>query len=155
MSSNLKISVERGTDHQEVIFQGAIDEDADFSELSGLSTGKIIFNLEGVESINSCGIREWIKYQDTIADGTILVYRKCPQVVVEQMNIVNGFVRKGGEIESFYAPYYDEENDEEVKLLITPMQVVGGKAPEMKNAQGSILEFDDIEAQYFNFLKGI
>jgi hypothetical protein len=69
------------------------------------------------------------------------------------MNIVAGFIHPHGEIESFFAPYYSETSDQEVKLLITPSEVLDGKAPSKKNDAGEELEFDDIEAQYFNFLK--
>ena len=71
------------------------------------------------------------------------------------MNIVKGFIKEDGIIESFYAPYYSEDNDEEIKILIKPDQVIDGKAPIIKSDSGETLEFDDIEAQYFNFLKNV
>ena len=103
--------------------------------------------------INSCGIRDWVEYQKRIPDQVKIVYSKCPQVIIEQINIIKGFIREGGIVKSFYAPYYDENNDQEVKILITPSEVVDLKAPEKKNDDGDILEFDEIELQYFNFLK--
>jgi hypothetical protein len=111
--------------------------------------------LSGVDKINSCGIREWIKFQDTLDPNLNITYKGCSQVIVEQMNIIKGFVRAGGSIESFYAPYFDEGNDSEIKILINPEEVINGKAPVKKNNEGVELEFDDIEAQYFNFLKGL
>lgn len=141
----------------EAVFSGQIDEDSDFTVFDGLDKRpeirRIIFNLEGVELINSCGIRDWIQFQKTLPSTATIVYQKCPQVIVEQLNIVKGFIRENSLIESFIAPYYNEEKDEEVKVLLTPGQVVDGKAPVIKDEDGNELEFDEIEAQYFSFLK--
>jgi anti-anti-sigma regulatory factor len=154
VSSQLVINKQVDGNNTVLEFIGQIDEDADFSLVEGLDSATIIFDLEKVTHINSCGIREWIKFQETLSTNSSLLYRKCPQVIVEQMNIVKGFVREGGKIESFYAPYFYEEKDEEVKVLLTPDQVKDGKAPEMKfEGTDNVMEFDDIEAQYFNFLK--
>ncbi len=154
MSSQLKIEQIQQGDQTIVVFSGGIDEDSSFENVPKLNS-KITFDLSNVQKINSCGIREWIKFQDELDPNLKITYRGCSQVIVEQMNIIKGFVRAGGVIESFYAPYFDEENDEEVKILITPKEVVDGKAPVKKNAEGVELKFDEIEAQYFNFLKGI
>ena len=74
-------------------------------------------------------------------------------MIVEQLNIIKGFIKPGGIVESFFAPYYNDAKDEEVKLLITPDEVVDNKAPAKKDSDGNELEFDEIELQYFNFLK--
>jgi len=103
--------------------------------------------------INSCGIRDWVEFQKNIDDSVQIIYQNCPQVIIEQINIIKGFIKEGGIIESFYAPYYDEKNDKEIKILITPDEVVDGKAPVKKNEDGEELDFDEIELQYFNFLK--
>ncbi len=132
---------------------GQIDEDADLSQINPEGVKEVIFDLDDVTLINSCGIRDWVKFQSELSDDLKIVYRKCPQVIVEQLNIIKGFIKDGGLIESFYAPYYNEVTDEEVKLLITPNEVVDSKAPEKKDSDGNILEFDEIELQYFNFLK--
>lgn len=138
-----------------IFFSGAINEDSDFSVLDNLEETNIIFDLDKVVSINSCGIREWIKFQNNLPANLQITYTNCPQVVVEQMNIIKGFIKDGGVIESFYAPYYNETKDEEKIVLIKPDQVVDNKAPEIKDEDGNLLEFDDIPSQYFNFLKNL
>lgn len=153
--SGLSIEVIRREGETEALFKGQIDEDADFGPLAGESAPKLIFNLEGVELINSCGIRDWIEFQKTLSPGSKIVYRRCPQPIVEQLNIVKGFIRSNSEVESFYAPYYNEKKDEEVKILLSPGQIVDGKAPAQKDSEGNELEFDEIEAQYFAFLKNL
>lgn len=155
MSSQLTIKVEDQNGQTIVHFHGQIDEDADFSQVDLSSKNSIVFDLQNVTHLNSCGIREWIKFQEHSVQGKKVIYRNCPQVVVEQMNIVKGFVIENGIVESFYAPYYNEEADEEVKVLMRPEQVIDGKAPAVKSAEGVELEFDDIEAQYFSFIKNL
>ena len=152
--SEFKIELIKEGDHEVLKFHGQLDEDVDFEQGITISSNTVIFDFDKVIHINSCGIREWIKFQNEIDSSKKLIYRNCPQIIVEQMNIVKGFVRDGGQVESFYAPYYSEDKDEERKILLTPDQVVDGKAPEMKEGD-EVLEFDDIEAQYFNFLKNI
>ena len=151
--SSLEIQITENGSEVEAVFVGQIDEDADFSPLLGVSASTMVFDLGKVSLINSCGIREWIEFQKSLPQETKITYRKCPQVIVEQLNIVKGFIRENSLIESFFAPYYNEAKDEEVKILLTPAQVVEGKAPAMNSSEGEELEFDEVEMQYFNFLK--
>lgn len=132
---------------------GSIDEDADFKELSGLEQKTINFDFNKVTMINSCGIREWIKFLETIPEKTHIVYKSCPQIIIEQINMVHGFFRKGASIESFYAPYYCESCSKENKAHIKADQVKNRKAPKLECPKcGEEMEFDAIEAQYFSFL---
>lgn len=151
--SRLTIAVTHVENTVEVVMQGQINEDSNFDSLKGLSSKRMILNLKGISHINSCGIREWIEFQKEYFHAEEVIYQECPQVIVEQMNIVSGFVHKKGIIESFYAPYYSEVIDKEFKLLLKPSDVVDGKAPVRIDEEGGELEFDDIEAQYFNFLR--
>lgn len=133
---------------------GAIDEDADFKDLLGLEQKTISFDFDKVNMINSCGIREWIKFIEKIPAECQMIYNNCPQIIIEQINMVHGFFRKGSVINSFYAPYYCENCDKEAKIHLKAEQVKGKKAPQMNcpNCGSSDTEFDAIEAQYFSFL---
>lgn len=132
---------------------GAIDEDADFKELAGLEQKSISFDFEKVTMINSCGIREWIKFLESIPSDTKILYRNCPQIIIEQINMVHGFFRQGASIESFYAPYYCESCGKEAKILLKADQVKNRKAPEMPcPVCNKKMDFDAIEGQYFGFL---
>lgn len=152
MSSSLNVTKVEDENQVEFKLNGQIDEDADLSQLK-TDKEKVIFDLEEVSLINSCGIRDWVEYQNSLPGNSQIIYRKCPQVIVEQLNIIKGFIKEGGVVESFFAPYYNNSKDEEVKLLITPSEVVDSKAPAKKDDEGNELEFDEIELQYFNFLK--
>lgn len=133
---------------------GAIDEDADFKELLGLEQKTISFDFNQVNMINSCGIREWIKFLEKIPEKSTIVYNNCPQIIIEQINMVHGFFRKGAVINSFYAPYFCESCNKEAKIHLKTEQVKNKKAPKIEcpNCGEENMDFDAIEAQYFNFL---
>ncbi len=132
---------------------GAIDEDADFKELIGLEQKQMSFDFDKVNMINSCGIREWIKFIEKIPEKTHIIYRNCPQIIIEQINMVHGFFRKGASIESFYAPYYCETCGKENKMHLKAEQVKNRKAPKLECPKcGDAMDFDAIDAQYFSFL---
>jgi len=151
--SSLEINVESTTPEVKVTLRGQINEDSDLSALETLSGDSLILDLQGIDMINSCGIREWVEFQNKHFNFPKVIYENCPQVIIEQMNVVAGFIHKNGIIKSFFAPYFNESTDQEIKILLTPDEVVDGKAPVKKSDDGQELEFDDIEAQYFNFLK--
>ena len=150
-SLDIKITESGGTIL--VNLSGQINEDSEMGDLKDLKGKKLILNLKNINHINSCGIREWIEFQKEHLVFDEIEYEECPQVIIEQMNIVAGFIHANGKITTFYAPYYSEGEDKEYKILLSPSEVLDGKAPEKKDDSGNILEFDEIEAQYFNFLK--
>lgn len=152
MSQKLLISSRILGDEVHVELSGVIDEDSIFDKIQNLKMNKYFFDFGKVSMINSCGIREWIKYLQGLGD-TAIVYLNCPQIIIEQVNMVHGFIRKGIIVESFYAPYFCAQCDTEKKILIRSENVSNSKAPIAKcNTCGSELEFDAIEKQYFSFL---
>jgi len=131
---------------------GSIDEDADLSEILETKASHINFDFNQVELINSCGIREWIKFLDLLSCESVQ-YENCPQIIIEQINMVHGFIRPGSRLKSFYAPYYCEECDQERKSHIMSSDVKNKKAPKVNCPDcGNEMEFDALEASYFNFL---
>tara|TARA_R110002072_G_scaffold534_5_gene3750 strand:+ start:7520 stop:7993 length:474 start_codon:yes stop_codon:yes gene_type:complete len=155
MSSKLELQVEIANDEVTVKLIGIIDEDADFSKVTDLNLKKYIFDFDQIKSINSCGIRDWINFINTIDDTAAIIYRNCTQVIIEQMGMVKGFVKDGAVIESLYAPYFCEDCDDEFKHHMKASDVSDMKAPDVKcpKCSGTNTEFDAIESQYFNFLK--
>ncbi|AYF43570.1 MULTISPECIES: hypothetical protein [Halobacteriovorax] len=149
--SNLSVEVKTENDTTIVNLTGRIDEDADLKPILDLKDKKLHINFNNVEMINSCGIREWINMLGELSGK--ITYSHCPQSVIEQINMVHGFIKPGIDVESFYAPYYEESTDEVKMILINTSDVVDNKAPVMKNDAGEELEFDAIEAQYFQFIK--
>lgn len=152
MSQKLSINSRIAGDEVQVELIGVIDEDAIFDKIKNLKMANYVFDFNKITMINSCGIREWIKYLQEI-DGTAIKYLNCPQIIIEQVNMVHGFIRKGIAVESFYAPYFCANCDTEKRILLKGAEVINSKAPVKQcNTCQLDLEFDAIEKQYFSFL---
>ncbi|MBL7670364.1 MAG: hypothetical protein JNM39_07745 [Bdellovibrionaceae bacterium] len=134
---------------------GVIDEDVDFSQLNVAGAEKVSVDFSGVKSINSCGIREWMKWIASLKTAEV-TYVKCPKVIIDQINMVDGFLPSNGKVESFYVPYYNETTgiekivlfrygvDFKEKAVTPPAQVL--------DDQGQPMEMDVLEAKYFRFI---
>lgn len=151
----IKTTVEGKT--LKVALNGAIDETFSQSSPQIPKAENIEFNLSGLKSINSTGIREWIKYSQSLAGSTI-TFVNCPKVFIDQVNMVQGFIPNGSKINSFFVPYYNEDNDTEKNVLFTFGQEFSDafvKPPtDVKDDSGAAMEIDIIEAKYFKFIKG-
>lgn len=134
---------------------GIIDEDVDFKEFSVSQVPDLAIDLQDLKSINSCGIREWIKWLSENASGKIELHN-CPKVIVDQINMVEGFLPKNGKVLSFYVPYFNEENGSEKNVLFklgTEFTDSGVNPPaSVKDDDGQPMEMDVIEAKYFKFI---
>lgn len=155
MSEGLKITINQEGVDLIITFSGLIDEDSSFESLENKLIGNVIFDFESVSLINSCGIREWVTFLESVDKSVSLTYRNCRQIIIEQVNMVHGFIREGARIESFYAPYYCEECDKEYKIHLNVSDVKDSKAPVLKcpDCKDTDMEFDAIEEQYFQFIK--
>jgi len=138
--------------------KGSVDEDAVFTAPSLAPGADVTLDLEAVTAINSVGIREWIKWIKAFPSGSQLSVRHCPKVIVDQINMVAGFLPPGTVVQSFYVPYYaDESGAEKMVLFVNGRDFVPGKVtpPEdVKDDTGTLMEMDVIEAKYFKFLNG-
>ncbi len=135
---------------------GALDEDSVFPtlELSGIKIVELDF--ENMAMINSCGIRDWIAWLREIPEKIQLIYKSCPVNLIDQINMVEGLVRTGSEIRSFYVPYYCEACDFISNHIVTSAGSWKNFRPaELGKCQkcGQNVEIDVIESKYFKFLK--
>lgn len=152
MSQKLLINNRIIGDEVHVELAGVVDEDSNFDKIKNLKMNKFVFDFEKVGMINSCGIREWIKYLQEL-EGVEIKYQNCPQIIIEQVNMVHGFIRKGIVVETFFAPYFCTNCDTEKRILLKSSEIINSKAPVKQcNTCKSDLEFDAIEKQYFSFL---
>ena len=135
--------------------KGAIDEDANFTQAPVTGTA-VVVDLAGVTAINSVGIREWIKWTKTFPAGCKMTVRNCPKIVVDQINMVLGFLPSGTKVESFYVPYYSEASgNEKMVLFISGREFKDGKVippPAVNDEGGEPMEMDVIETKYFKFV---
>ena len=137
---------------------GAIDEDAVFPPPSLNGASAVIWDLEKVTTINSVGIREWIKWVKSFPPSIQLNVRRCPKIIVDQINMVAGFLPSGTVVQSFFVPYYAEGSGAEKMVLFENGREYGNgpvePPAEVKDDGGEVMEMDVIEAKYFKFLNG-
>jgi len=153
---HLKFNIAEQDNTLVVVVEGTINEDLQIEKLSELKSSLIVFDLEKVKMINSCGIREWIRLIESFGHEIKLEYVKVPQIVIQQMNMISGFLTKNAKVISFYAPYFIEELDEEKQILLRSDEINNFKAPKIDlNVNDTIftLDFDAVEEQYFRFLR--
>jgi hypothetical protein len=151
-----EIKVEKAGTQAKVQISGVIDEDADFNPHSLAGATHVDLHLGNIKGINSCGIREWIKWIGT-AGGATVQYHECPKMIVDQINMVQGFLPAKGQVMSFYVPYFNEDSGAEKNVLFTygkEFTESGVNPPaDIKDDEGNAMEMDVVEAKYFKFLK--
>ncbi len=140
---------------------GFIDENAEFPEISTLKAGHLVLDLEDVQLINSIGIRKWVLW---LQNSTIPVtLRRCAPPIIEQVNILLGFIPEGAVVESFFIPFFCEKCNKNVNVLVTEgadYTLPGAhrgkiEAPSSQKCKvcSSPLEMDVLPQKYFKFLK--
>jgi hypothetical protein len=142
-----------GVDH--VAISGIIDENADLAPLSALGDRPIQVSMRGVRRINSFGVRTWIDAVRRIPTATQLAFVHCPPPVVDQCNMVSGFLGHGA-LQSFFAPMMCSECDEQIDQLFetAACRANHGKLPATPCPRcGRPMEVDDLEEQYLLFVR--
>ncbi len=154
--SKYEIKIEKSGTQARVSVFGVIDEDADFNPYTLLGTTHVDLHLAGIKSINSCGIREWIKWIESAGQASVQ-YHECPKMIVDQINMVQGFLPAQGKVMSFYVPYFSEETGAEKNVLFTygkEFTENGVLPPEaVSDETGQPMEMDVVESKFFKFLK--
>ncbi|MBX7231214.1 MAG: hypothetical protein K1X29_03915 [Bdellovibrionales bacterium] len=154
-----QFQIERQQLGQKTLFtlKGPIDEDAILSGDYFKNISEIELDLAQIQSINSCGIREWIKWLSHTQSSQKITFKNCPKLIVDQINMVAGFLPVNGVVESFFVPYFSEDSGEEKMILFRRGFEFDGsniQAPDnVKGTSGELMEMDVIESKYFNFLK--
>jgi hypothetical protein len=139
---------------QQFTLSGVIDENADLSAIAEVAIDTEI-NLKEIRRINSFGVRSWIDAVRKVPAGVRLTFIECPPPVVDQCNMVTGFLGHG-ELKSFYAPMTCEECDEQQNQLFDTEEcrTRGGKLPATPCPRcGRDMEVDDLEEQYLLFVR--
>lgn len=135
--------------------KGIIDEDADLLSTFSKLRGPTILDLEGIEMINSAGVRAWTNAVAKVSSQAQLLLEKCSPRIVEQLNYVSTFLGPCRVI-SFYAPYFCSKCKKEAALLLNTEEVRKKDVPKPPHQKCSqckgMMEFDDVPAEYFAFL---
>ena len=138
-----------------VTMTGVIDESSDLTPLAQLGRRPIQVNMRGVRRINSYGVRAWLDVIRQLPITAKLSFVHCPPPVVDQCNMVAGFLGHG-RLESFYAPMTCAECDEQIDQLFETeaCRKNGNKLPKTPCPRcGRPMEVDDLEDQYLLFVR--
>jgi len=133
---------------------GVIDEHANLDPIPEI-VGDLEISMKGVRRINSFGVRAWIDAIRKIPAEAKLTFVECPPPVVDQINMVQGFLGNG-QLISFYSPMICEECDEQLDELfyVDKCRELGRKLPVVGCKRcGNPMEVDDLEEQYLLFLR--
>jgi anti-anti-sigma regulatory factor len=153
--SKVSFDVKQNGNNVFVTLTGMIDEDMDFSQIKTGDATSIEIDLGGVKSINSCGIREWIKWISEFRNAQIHL-KNCPKIIVDQINMVQGFLPATAKVMSFYVPYYSEDSGSEKDILFEYGKHFTEDFVNMPESvlddEGNPMEIDVVESKYFKFL---
>ncbi len=145
-----------------ITVNGKINEDTLFPTIKFSKNSTVVFDLENLTLLNSCGIRGWIYWLKSFSkEVTSVIFRKCNRIFIEQVNLIDGLVPDGGIIESFQAPYYCESCDVIDTRLIdcqSLLQVTSEDSTlsvpvKLCTKCGTVMELDIIEKKYLKFFK--
>lgn len=93
----------------ELKLNGYFDEFASLPENIDFSKYKSFYiDFSGVDFINSGGIKLWVNFAETLDTHTELktYFRKCKRIVVDQINLIEGFLPANAEVLSVYVPIF-------------------------------------------------
>ncbi|MBF0443233.1 MAG: hypothetical protein HQK54_15095 [Oligoflexales bacterium] len=156
----ISINIQQDGQWDLIKYMGPINEEAEV-HLSKLlpNLGKnVVFNLGGVQSINSCGVRGWINFMRDAQKGRNIIFEECTSECVLQMNMIPSF-RGNAKIKSVYATYSCESCTYQTSVLF----VDGRNLPTSQDFElepvicpkcGEGMEMLEIEEEFFSFLGG-
>jgi len=114
--AKLEVQFQKQGSSFQIKIVGDIDEESRLSTYSLIGAEKVEMDLEGLGRINSLGVKAWIDWIDQAKDAKF-IFSNCPEIFVHQANIMSGFLPKVFKIQSFFIPYYWEEQELERSFL--------------------------------------
>ncbi len=159
----MKVNVKEDGEILYLTLEGAMDEFAVFANLDLGPFKKIEVDFGGVTSVNSIGIREWTSLLTTFSGGSRMTLLRCPRCIIDQINVLAGFVPPASVVESFYVPYFCEQCQSEQPILfrrgkqfhlghgVTPGKIMFLHDVPCSLCDG-VLQLDVIESKYFRFV---
>jgi hypothetical protein len=150
--TNLTVEIYADANSARYVFLGDIEETFDSKSIPRFAKQTLVFDLAGVNGINSCGVREWVLFMREFSKTTDLSLENCSVSIVDQFNLVPQTMGNA-HVTSFYAPYYCANCDEEVTVLLSTREhwdvLTAKAAPEKRHSCGTKLDFDALEDSYF------
>jgi hypothetical protein len=150
--SKFEFEIKPSDDVAKVKISGHLDENFVHTDYKLPPSKKIVFDLEKLQGINSCGIRDFINLLKDVPATTDIEYEKCPPFFIQQVNIVNGFLSSQRKVISLYAPYIGVEDEDEINHFIDARGLDLSTIQKNITIDGKEYEFDGIVEKYFRFL---
>lgn len=119
--------VSPSADSQVISFKGHLDETSELPTSDSLANLKsLTFNLDGCRVINSSGIKKWVQLMSQLAleDDLKIVLQNCHPLILDQINLIEGFLPKNAQVESLYVMLFCEkcEKEFEVRKKVTDIE---------------------------------
>lgn len=103
-----------------VTAKGRLDEGSDepLKDLARkLPKGDLVFDLDGVDMINSTGAGMWLDFVEKLPPRGRLTFERCSPTFVSYCNMFTGFTGSGT-VTSFYYPTYCKHCDQVDRALV-------------------------------------
>ena len=163
--ASTKVDAKKIDNVLQVTVSGYIGENAGLFELNFVDIKRMVMDLSGVNYMNSVGVKNWINWTGRFPNDLQIEFHNCPSLIVNQVNLVAGFLPNNGTIESLSAPYICEDCNREANVplrrgvhyeyssLTEPYKFQSPAVPCPKCKKN--MELDAVESKFFNFLKSI
>lgn len=92
-----------------LVMSGSLNEKANFSDVPVGNVKQIFVNFDGIKYVNSTGTKKWILWMNEITtrkNKIEIYFSNCTKPIVDQMNLVKGFMPASTIVKSFYVPFY-------------------------------------------------
>lgn len=111
---------DRGSRGLELVLKGYLDEDTDLPPPETFKNSHhLTVNFRMVKAILSIGIKKWINFADQIEQIPHLNidFTDCSKQVVDQINLVEGFLPENAKVKSIFVPIFCEKCNRAFKVL--------------------------------------
>lgn len=116
-SYELRDLEEHGT---ELVLIGYMDEQTILPDPDKISKDKrLIINFGRVNAILSMGVKQWIRFAEQLEQSPHLKieFKNCSKQIVDQINLVKGFLPENGTVTSLFVPIYCGTCNRSFKVL--------------------------------------
>ncbi|MEK6578681.1 MAG: hypothetical protein AABZ55_05590 [Bdellovibrionota bacterium] len=154
-------SVQKEENGKNVIyFSGVIESEEEIISAFQSAKGTVEVNCDGIQRINSLGVRSWLSAFRKIKQlGVQVRFSHCPISIIQQALIFPGFIEKD-QLDSFYIQFYclNEACKKVTYKLIGTQELLSelekGSPPVLTCPHcGKTAEFDDEPTPYIEYLE--
>lgn len=150
-----RLTIQKRVDDGRTFLQiaGVVDEHAEFAILDGV-TGHVEVDVRGIRRFNSVGIRFWVDAIRSLGKRADLVFVECPPVVIEQLNMIRGFLGHGI-VKSFYGSMLCDRchKNFDHRFTVHECRELDGLPVVSCPTCGRESELDDLEDNYLLFIR--